>query len=547
MEIQDQNKPIVAEEDFASLCEKSQLGKTEVAAEGEIVTGKVIDISHDCVIVDFGYKSEGQVPASEFAGPNGELTVKIGDTVEVYLENIDVEDGLAVLSKEKADALRIWDRLQDVMDKDGVIEGVVLFKVKGGLSVDIGVKAFLPASQIDVRPPGNLDKLIGRRFKFKILKLNKRKGNIIVSRRALVEKDRDFARQEVLQNLAEGQAVTGTIKNITDYGAFIDLGGVDGLLHITDMTWGRIGHPSDLLAVGKDVSVKVLKIDAETGKVSLGLKQLTADPWDKITEEFPVGTRVKGKVLSLADYGAFIEIKEGVEGLVHISEMSWSRKVKHPSKLMNVGDQVETAILDIDTNARRISLGIKQINQNPWDTILEKYPVGSQIKGPVKNVTDFGVFVGLSEEIDGLVHISDLSWIRPARPLAIAYPKKMELDAVILSIDPENERISLGVKQLLDDLWPKIQKEFVIGTQVNGKIVWTGDKGIAVELMPGVEGFIARTELPEDLQENPAKQYPVGEEISVVVHSLDEKERRIFLGLVLAEEEGGKGKKRVAK
>lgn len=524
---------ISQDEDFAALFEKSQEGHQALAREGEIVTGTIIAITKDSVMVDFGHKSEGLVPASEFSGPGGELTVKIGDTVEVYLENMELEDGLAVLSKEKADALKIWDRLQEVVDKDGVIDGVVLCKVKGGLSVDIGVKAFLPASQIDVRLPGNLDKLIGRKFKFKILKLNKRKGNIIISRRTLVEKDRDFARQEVLQNLQEGQVITGTVKNITDYGAFVDLGGIDGLLHITDMSWGRIGHPTELLSVGKDTPVKVLKIDHDSGKISLGLKQLTPDPWEKVPEKYPVGSRLTGKVVSVTDFGAFIQLEEGIEGLVHVSEMTWSRKAKHPSKIVNAGDSVETVILDIDPAAHRISLGMKQIHPNPWVEIREKYPVGSRIHGPVKNVTDFGLFIGLTEEVDGLVHISDIAWVRPARPLSLLFPKKTELDAVILAVDPENERISLGMKQLSEDPWPKILKEYAIGTRHEGTVVWAGEKGVAVLLQNSFEGFVPKTELPEEFQENPAGHYPADHPVTVVVHSLDEKERKITLGLVL--------------
>lgn len=523
------------EEDFASLLEKSTFGFGGTIEEGEIVKGKVVEIRPDGVIIDFGFKSEGLIPIHEFTGLGGEVTLKPGEMIDVYIENADCEDGLAILSKEKADALKIWDRLQEVADKDGMIEGVVLTKVKGGLSVDIGVKAFLPASQIDVRPPGNLDRLLGRRFNFKILKLNKRKGNIIVSRRALLEKDRGFARQEILQNLAEGQVIAGVVKNITEYGAFVDLGGVDGLLHITDMSWGRVGHPSDLLAVGGEIKVKVLKIDAESGKVSLGLKQLTKDPWEGVFEKFPVGAHPKGKVMSIADYGAFIELEPGVEGLVHVSEMSWSRKVKHPSKIVNVGDLVECVILDVDPTARRISLGMKQVTQNPWEAAREKFPVGTKIRGPVRNVTDFGAFVGLTPEIDGLVHISDIAWVRPARPLAVLYPKKteVEVDAVVLNIDADNERISLGMKQLTEDPWPRLQKECAIGTSHKGTVVYAGDKGLAVELEPGIEGTVLKSDLPEEAQENPSASYPPGTSLEVVVHSLDEKDRKISLGLVL--------------
>lgn len=520
-------------EDFAALFEASNKGKGELAQEGEIVKGRVIAITHDSVLVDFGHKSEGQVPLREFGTYQGEPNIKVGDDVEVYLENIDCEEGLPVLSKEKADALRIWDRLQEVVDKDTTIEGVIIGKVKGGLSVDIGVKAFLPASQIDVRLPGSMDKLMGKKFRFKILKLNKRKGNIIVSRRILLEKDRDSARQEVLHNLKDGATLTGTIKNITDYGAFVDLGGIDGLLHITDMSWGRMGHPSEVLAVGQDIQVKVLKIDPDSGKVSLGLKQLTPDPWVNVVEKFPAGERVKGKVVSLTDYGAFIGLAPGVEGLVHVSEMSWSRKSKHPSKIVTVGDSVETVILDVDPATRRISLGMKQIMENPWVNVAKKYSVGSRIKGPVKNVTDFGVFVGLADDVDGLVHISDVAWSRPARPLTVVYPKNTEIEAVVLSFDVENERISLGMKQLTDDPWPHVSKELSLGSRHHGKVSWIGEKGLAVGLGPQIEGFVSRTELPDEYQADPAKKFPVGQEVDVVVHSIDEKERRISLGFVL--------------
>lgn len=538
------NKVSEGDEDFAALLEQSYTGRASIATEGEIVTGKVIDITHDSVVVDFGHKSEGVVPLYEFKDMKGQITIKVGDTVEVYLEDMECEDGLPVLSKEKADALKIWDRLQEVVDKDGTIEGQILTKVKGGLSVDIGVKAFLPASQIDVRMPGNIDKLIGRKFKFKILKLNKRKGNIIVSRRALMEKDRDFARTDILQNLAEGQVVQGTIKNITDYGAFIDLGGIDGLMHVTDMTWGRLGHPTEILSVGQDLSIKVLKIDHDSGKVSLGLKQLTADPWEHVLQKYTTGTRAKGKVVSLADYGAFIELEQGVDGLVHVSEMSWSRKVKHPSKVLNVNDVVETVVLGVDPATRRISLGMKQVVENPWDKIATKYPVGTKIHGPVKNITDFGLFVGISDDIDGLVHVSDISWVKPARPLSSLFSKKSEVDAVILNLDIENERISLGMKQLQEDPWSKIEKEYTIGSRHQGKVVWMGEKGMAVELSPHVEGFVGHSELGAETTEGTE----VGQSAEVVVHSLDDKERRILLGLVLdSGKTAGKEKQRAKK
>ncbi|QQR80668.1 MAG: 30S ribosomal protein S1 [Deltaproteobacteria bacterium] len=519
--------------EFALLFEESLKTQPENIQEGEIVRGTVVAITHDAVIVDFGYKSEGQVPLQEFEGPGGQVAIQVGDTLDVYLEQIDCEEGLPVLSKEKADALKIWDKLQEVLDHDSYIEGVVLNKVKGGLSVDIGVKAFLPASQIDVRTPGNLDKLIGKRFRFKILKLNKKKGNIIVSRRALLEKDRGSAREEVFNNLQEGEVIGGSVKNITDYGAFLDLGGIDGLLHITDMSWGRLGHPSEILTVGQDIKVKVLKIDPDSGKVSLGLKQLTSDPWVQVPERYPVGSRIKGKVVSLADYGAFVGLEDGIEGLVHVSEMSWSKKNKHPSKILAPGDLVEAVILDVDPATRRISLGMKQIMENPWVAVAEKYKIGEKVKGPVKNITDFGIFLGLSDDVDGLVHVSDVSWTKLARPLSAAFPKNTVVEATILSIDVDNERISLGVKQMSDDPWPRASKELGIGSRHPGKVVWIGEKGIAVDMGAGIEGFVPRTELPDEFQADPAKKFPIGGDVQVVVHSIDEKERKIQLGFVL--------------
>lgn len=519
-------------EDFAALFEKSIQGERKPVKEGEVVTGRVIEIIRDLVIVDFGYKCEGQVSLSEFSNHQGEPGVKVGDQVEVYLESVENDEGgLAVLSKERADALKIWDRLQEVVDKDGAIDGVIICKVKGGLSVDIGVKAFLPASQVDLRLPSSLDRLIGKKFKFKILKLNKMKSNIIVSRRAVLEKDRDYARHEMMQNLQEGQAVTGTIKNVTDYGVFVDLGGVDGLLHITDMTWGRIGHPSELFTVGKEIKVKVLRIDPDSGKVSLGYKQLSPDPWSHVLEKYPAGTRVKGKVISLADYGAFVELEEGVEGLVHVSEMSWTKKIKHPSKVVNTGNIIEAVILDVDPTSRRISLGMKQILENPWDKITESHPIGSQFEGTVRNVTDFGVFVGLSDDIDGLVHISDVAWVRPARPLAEMFHKGDKVTVTVLNIDKENERFSLGIKQLSENQGPALKQELGIGSLHKGKIVGVMPQGLAIELRAGIEGIVQKSDLPEELQEVMPEKFKVGDPIDVVVHSLDEREHRLVLGL----------------
>ncbi|MBI2981532.1 MAG: 30S ribosomal protein S1 [Deltaproteobacteria bacterium] len=520
---------MVLQEDFASLFEKSLT--RALPQEGEVVKGAVVAINKDFAIIDFGYKQEGQVPLSEFNTAQGELGVKIGDEVEAYLETLESPDGFVLLSKEKAAAFKIWDRLQEAFDTEGEVDGTVVAKVKGGLSIDIGVKAFLPASQIDVRPPGNLDRLLHRKFRVKILKLNKKKGNIIVSRRILLEKNREFAKQEVLGNLSEGEVVSGAVKNLTDYGAFIDLGGLDGLLHITDISWSRIGHPSEVLSSGQELQVKVLKIDQESGRVSLGLKQLTADPWQKVPEKYPIGSQARGRVVNVTDYGAFIELEEGIEGLVHISEMSWSRKAKHPSKIVSVGDFVDAVVLDLDREAHKISLGMKQITKNPWETASEKFAVGTKVKGSIRNIADFGLFIGLLPELDGLVHISDLSWVRIVRPLAEIYHKGDELEAIVLNLEVENERLSLGVKQLTEDPWGKIKKLYPIGKRSEGTVLWVGPKMIAVGLEEGVE---ALWDLSEEEETPP--QHSIGERLSVVIHSLDERERKILVGPYVEEE-----------
>lgn len=514
------------EDDFATLFEQSLV--TELPQEGDIVRGKIVAINKEMVVIDFRHKQEGLIPTAEFRAPDGSISVKVGDDVEAFVESLENEEGLAILSREKAQAFKVWDRLEEAAESDGSIEGTVIGKVKGGLSVDIGVKAFLPASQIDLKGPGNLDRMLGKKYKFKILKLNKRKGNIIISRRALLERGRDSVRQEVLQNLQEGQVITGEVKNLTEYGAFVDLGGMDGLLHITDMSWGRLGHPSELLKVGQEVNVRILKVDPESGKVSLGLKQLGKDPWEGLETKLPIGSRHRGRVVNLADYGAFVELEPGVEGLVHISEMSWSRKVKQPSRIVSLGDTVEAVVLDIDVGARRISLGMKQLLENPWEAVFQKFPVGTKVRGPVRSITDFGLFVGLSGEVDGLVHISDLSWVRPVRPLGEIFPKHKEVEAIVLQMDRDSERISLGIKQLTEDPWPRVKKQYTIGSKHEGPVAWRSDKGVAIALEPGIEGFLSHDDL-----EPLGRGAQSGETLSVIVRSLDEKDRRISLGLVI--------------
>jgi len=504
--------------EFAKLFEESQ--KLTPIKEGEIAKGTVVHIMRDFVVVDIGYKSEGQVPIQEFKNYQGELTVKVGDQIDVFLEAVEDSEGLMILSKERADAMRTWDRLVEASDRDEAIEGTVVGKVKGGLSVDIGVKAFLPGSQVDVRPVRNLDKYMGKTFNFKIIKLNKKRGNVVVSRKAVLEKERESMRSEVLQNLHEGQILEGVIKNITEYGVFVDLGGLDGLLHVTDMSWGRLGHPSELFEVGDDIRVKVLKYDDKTGRISLGYKQLQSDPWQDVENSFAVGSRVHGKISSLADYGAFVALSDGVEGLIHISEMSWTKKIKHPSKVLNVGDAVEAVVLDIDMTNRRISLGLKQIEENPWNTLSQRYSLGAKFMGEIKNIADFGLFVDVGAEIDALVHISDLCWVQNFESPAETFKKGDKIEVIILHVDPENERFSAGVKQLLDDPWDIINKKYTLGKEAAGKVVNRTKLGLAVELEPGVEGLITEDE---------AEGLKVDDAVTVIVKEMDPTARKFIL------------------
>lgn len=494
---------------------------------GDVVEGTVVQINPESVVVDVGYKSEGIIPLSELADENGEIKIEVGDKIDVLFERRENENGLIGLSKEKADRQKIWNGLEE----DAVVEGRIISRIKGGLSVDIGVTAFLPGSQVDLRPVRNLDKLLGETFEFKIIKLNKRRGNIVLSRRVLLEEQRESQRKKTLRSLEEGQEVDGVVKNLTDYGAFIDLGGIDGLLHITDMSWGRVAHPSDVLAVGDKIDVKVLKFDQEKERVSLGLKQMIADPWLDVAESYPVGSRVTGKVVSLTDYGAFIELAEGVEGLVHVSEMSWTKRIKHPNKLLNIGDEIETVVLALDIPNRRISLGLKQVERNPWDIIGEKFPVGTIIEGQVKNITDFGIFVGVDEGIDGLVHISDLSWTKRIKHPSELYKKGDLVKAVVLNIDRENERFSLGIKQLNSDPWQTITSRYAPGTMIRGKVTSVTDFGIFLEVEEGIEGLIHVSEISKEKVDSPKDFSKVGDELEAVVLHVDTAERKIALSI----------------
>ncbi|MEQ1504032.1 MAG: 30S ribosomal protein S1 [Myxococcota bacterium] len=497
--------------------------------EKSVVKGRVIGINDDWVTVDISYKSEGMIPVAEFKTPEGELTIKVGDEVEVYLDTTEEEDGMLVLSKEKADLMRAWDEISKAVEADQVVHGTIVARVKGGLQVDIGVKAFLPGSQVDLRPVKNLDKLMGEEYDFKIIKFNKKRGNIVLSRRVLLEQERESKRDETIQRLQIGAIMTGVVKNITDYGAFIDLGGIDGLLHITDMSYGRLNHPSEVFEVGQSVEVKVLKFDPETQRVSLGYKQIRPDPWEEAEYKYPIGAIVRGKVVSIPDYGAFVELEDGIEGLVHISEMTWNKRIKHPSKLVQVGDVVEAKVLGIDIENKRISLGMKQLETNPWDIVEQQYPVGSIVKGKVRNVTDFGIFVGIDEGIDGLVHISDLTWGQRIRHPSEKFKKGDDVEARVLSIDKENERFSLGIKQLSEDPWYTVHSRFFLGQVMEGPVVHRTDFGIFVEIEDGVEGLVHLSELAHDPNGDWQQHYPEGKVVKAEIIHIDSHDRKVSL------------------
>lgn len=513
--------------DFEKLFEQSM--KEQDFKVGDVVTGVVVEVQSDYVLVDINYKSEGLIAINEFRIVDGVREVKAGDKVEVLIDRIENENGMIVLSKDKADMLRAWADISKAAENEEVIEGTVVAKVKGGLSVDIGVKAFLPGSQIDLRPVRNMDVYIGKKYKFKVIKFNKKRGNIVLSRRALLEEERESLKTQTLDAMKEGSIVKGLVKNITDYGAFIDLGGMDGLLHITDMSWGRIKHPSEVLNVGDEIEVKVLKYDQEKERVSLGLKQLQADPWESVIARFPVGAKVTGKVVSLADYGAFVEIDAGVEGLIHVSEMSWTKRVKHPSNIVNVGDEVEVQVLEIDTANRRISLGMKQLQPNPWLELKDSYQPGTIIEGEIKSVTDFGIFVGVEDGIDGLVHISDFSWTKRVNHPSEMFNKGDKVRAVVLGVDVENERFSLGIKQLEADPWSNIETKYAIGTQHDVKVTKTADFGAFVELEADIEGLIHISELSTDKINSPTDFCKAGDTVRAEVISIDKDARKIGL------------------
>jgi small subunit ribosomal protein S1 len=523
--ISDRNQ---AGESFASLFEAS-MQQADSLKEGEIVQGTVIKVNRDSVIVDIGYKSEGVIPANEFIDTSGKVSVQPGDIVDVLVEAKENDQGLVALSKEKADKLKVWDEISAACERDELIEGTITARVKGGLQVSIrgGVKAFLPGSQVDLRPVRNLDKLIGQTFEFKVIKFNKKRGNIVLSRRVLLEKERNELKAQTLGRLEEGMVVTGTIKNITEYGAFVDLGGIDGLLHITDMSWGRVSHPSEVFKLGDEVTVKVLRYNAETERVSLGLKQTQDDPWEQASKRYPVGTKISGKVVSLTDYGAFVEIEQGVEGLVHISEMAWG-KPKHPSKVLKEQQEVECVVLEVDPAAKRISLGLKQLAPDPWQDFASKYNPGDIIRGTVRSLTDYGVFVGIADGVDGMVHKSDLSWTQRINNPSDLYKKGDEVEAIILSINHQEKKVSLGIKQLYEDPWLHLPMNYPIGTVLEVRLKSVAEFGTFVEIERGVEGLVHISEYPDEWQGD-SSRIKIGEIVKAEIISMDPEERRIAL------------------
>jgi len=499
--------------------------------EGEVVTGKIISIDKDQVLVDVGYKSEGQIRISEFRDEDGNIKANVGDSVDVMVEWWDDEEERVILSKEKAAKVKVWEDIKTSYDKDATVEGVIVSRVKGGFSVDIGVQAFLPGSQADLRPIRNLDEMVGKTFDFKILKYNRKRSNIVLSRRAILEQERENKRSATLSAIHEGKVVEGVVKNITEYGVFVDLGGMDGLLHITDISWGRVKHPSELFSVGDMITVKILNLDVERERVSLGMKQLIEDPWATAIEKYPVGSRINGTVVSLTDYGAFVELEEGIEGLIHVSEMSWTRKIRHPSKVVSIGEVAEAVVLDIKPENRRISLGMKQAVPNPWDVISEKYPVGTTIEGKIKNITDFGLFIGIDEGIDGLVHISDISWTKRIKHPSELYKKGEVIQAIVLDIEKEHERFSLGIKQLQTDPWKTVAERYEVGKEITGTVTNLTDFGVFIELEEGIEGLVHVSEIGKEKIKTPIGRFNVGDVITAKVMNINSDERRIGLSI----------------
>ncbi len=526
------------EASFADLFEMEE--NKNVSKVGDVLKGKVVGLVDNHALIDIGDKAESYIPLSEFRSEGEDIEINIGDSFEVFVEKRKEEGGL-LLSREKAIGIKVWEDIAKIQADDGTIDGRVESRVKGGMSVDIGVPAFLPYSQIDLRPVKDLDALIGQTFPFKILKFNRKRNNVVISRRAILEVERSKLREDMRSSLEEGSVIKGAVTNITDYGLFIDLGGMDGLCHITDLSWGRVSHPSKLYKVGDEIDVKVLKYDKDSDRVSLGVKQLKDDPWATVNERYPISSKTVGKVVSITDYGVFVEIEEGVEGLIHISEMTWSKKPRHPSKLVSVGDELEVMVLNIETETKRISLGMKQLQSNPWDLVTETYPVGSIIEGKIKNITDFGIFIGIEEGIDGLIHVSDLSWTERIKHPSEKYAKGETIQAVVLKIDRENERFSLGIKQLEPDPWQAAFDRYPVGTVVEGNITNVTDFGVFVQLEEGIEGLVHVSEISKDKVNTPVGLYNVGDNLKIMVINVSAKDRKIGLSIKALEEGSDQG------
>jgi len=526
----EEKKPISAKDDdmgFKELYEQS-LQNVQL---GEVVTGKIVQIDTDQIMVDVGWKTEGYIPARELRDEAGNIPFSVGDEVEVLVDRRDGEGNL-VLSREKAARLKLWDELKGICEENRTIRGRITERVKGGLSVDIGgVIAFLPGSQVDIRPMRDLDRYVGEVMDFNVLKFDRKRNNVVLSRRAILEKEREVVKQETLANISEGKIVEGIIKNITDYGLFIDLGGIDGLLHVTDISWGRISRPADVFNRGDKITVKVLSFDPEKERVALGLKQLIDNPWEKILEKYPVGAIVGGKVVNLTDYGVFVELEPGVEGLIHVSEMFWTREIKHPSKVLSVGQEINVMVLDVNLEAKRVSLGLKQTTPNPWETLREKYPEGTVVRGMIRNVTNFGVFVGIEDGIDGLIHLSDISWKQRVKHPSELFKKGQEVEAMVLHIDVENEKFSLGVKQIEKDPWEELSAKYAPGSSVSGRVTNVTEFGIFVEIEEGIEGLVHISELSQKRIKSASELFSVGDTVTAAVKNIDLKNRKIRLSI----------------